>query len=95
MFFPSLISGAATELAMVVFADKPWAKQAAITVIVVALSVAAALLIIRANQGALDPPEIAIVALLLLAIIPPNIAILRAKPSPSAAARARGLRGER
>ncbi len=65
---------------MLPFDRKPWAKHLAAAVIFFSVvGVGAGVLYLR-NQGPLDTGEIAAAVLLLLAIVPPNIAILRRSP---------------
>jgi predicted ABC-type exoprotein transport system permease subunit len=62
---------------MLPFDRRPWARQLAATVIVVTLIAAICVPIILHRLKALDPPIIVGIVLLLLAIIPPNIVVLR------------------
>lgn len=75
---------------MLPFENRSWAKPAARSILlftVVALSVFAYLI---ARIRPLDVPEIALIVIVLLGVLPPNIAILRRKrhtlpPSTSSA----------
>jgi hypothetical protein len=62
---------------MLPFDKKPWARPVAATVIALTLIAAVCVPIILHYRKALDPPIVVTIILLLFAIIPPNIAILR------------------
>ena len=68
---------------MASYQDRPWAKKAATAVIIVSILAAIFAAYFRHSQGLLDIPEVAILILLLLAILPPNIAILYRKQDPN------------
>jgi hypothetical protein len=63
-------------------ADKPWAKNLARAVILVTVMAAIILAYYLYDQGMLYIPEVTIILLLLLAILPPNLAILYRKRHP-------------
>ena len=65
---------------MALFEGRTWSRKHAVAII--ALSILAAILTAyyRHSQGALDIPEVVILILLLLAILPPNFALLLRKP---------------
>jgi hypothetical protein len=62
---------------MLPFENRPWAKRVALSVILVALLSAAIAAIVLDRTKGLDTGAITALFLILLAIIPPNIAILR------------------
>jgi hypothetical protein len=62
---------------MLPFDNRPWARKVAVTVIVVTLVAAVCVPLILAERKELDLPIVVAIVLLLLAIVPPNIAILR------------------
>ena len=65
---------------MLPFDRKPWAKHVAGIVIAVTIIAAICVPIILHHRKALDLPIIVGIVLLLFAIIPPNILILRQRP---------------
>jgi hypothetical protein len=64
---------------MLPFDKKPWARKLAAAVITVTLAGAIGVPLILVQRKALDLPIVVAILLLLLAIIPPNIAVLRQK----------------
>jgi uncharacterized membrane protein YfcA len=66
--------------AMLPFDNRPWAKPLARVVIGVSIVGAVAGAWYMYSIGQLHIPEVTIFLLLLLAIIPPNIAVLRKQP---------------
>lgn len=62
---------------MLPFDRKPWAKEVAIGVVCLTLIGAVLAILYLHHTRHLDPPMIVLVFLLLLAIIPPNILIIR------------------
>jgi hypothetical protein len=63
---------------------KPWQKGLARSVIVVTIIAAIFLAYYLHDRGMLYIPEVTIILLLLLAILPPNISVLRRKQTPDA-----------
>lgn len=72
---------------MLPFDQKPWAKTVAMCVIVSVLVGTSIYAILIEQNRRLDWGERAILILLLLTVIPPNIAILRRKGTNSAGTR--------
>jgi len=64
---------------MLPFDNKPWAKPLARSVIVLAFLGAAAFAWFLHSIGQLYIPEVTGIVLLLLTIVPPNVAVLRKK----------------
>jgi hypothetical protein len=62
---------------MLPFENRPWAKRVALSVIVVTLLSAAIAAIILDRTNGLDTGAITAICLILLAVVPPNIALLR------------------
>ncbi|MDP9038341.1 MAG: hypothetical protein M3O02_03580 [Acidobacteriota bacterium] len=62
---------------MLPFEQRPWARQVAGLVIVITLVAAVLAPIYLHHIRHLDPPMIVLIALLVLAIVPPNVLILR------------------
>lgn len=65
---------------MLPFDRRPWAKPLARLVIAVTVVAVLAYAILIMRHRSLDAGERFILALLLIAVIPPNIAIIRRKP---------------
>ena len=72
---------------MLPFDNKPWAKRVARMVIVVTLVAAVGVPFVLHSRGTLDLPMIVGIVLLVLAIVPPNVAVLRRKPGERATLR--------
>lgn len=64
---------------MLPFDRRPWAPQLAIAVIALTVLAEVAAIGILRQYGPLDTPEIVALVLVLLAVVPPNIHILRRK----------------
>jgi hypothetical protein len=79
---------------MLPFDHRPWAKHLAATVILITLVAAVLIPIYLHRHHILDTGAIVAVLLILLAAIPPNIAILMHKCTPEEEAR-RAARSER
>jgi uncharacterized membrane protein YoaK (UPF0700 family) len=62
---------------MLPFETRPWARRVALAVVVVTLAAAVAAPFYLRHIKHLDPPMAVLVVLLVLAIVPPNLAILR------------------
>jgi hypothetical protein len=62
---------------MLPFDTRPWAKHVAATVIAVTTIAAICVPIVLHQRKALDIPIVVGIVLLLLAIVPPNIVVLR------------------
>jgi hypothetical protein len=69
---------------MLPYDKRPWAGKVAATVILLTLVAAVCVPIVLHQRKALDPPILVGIVLLLLAIVPPNVVVLR-----------RSLRGDR
>ncbi len=67
---------------MLPFEHRPWAKPLAILVIIAAVLVDVAVALWRSSHGPIHFVDLLAMALFLLAIVPPNIHILRLKTSP-------------
>ncbi|MEO6804440.1 MAG: hypothetical protein ABI197_14480 [Granulicella sp.] len=65
---------------MLPFDRKPWAKAIAATVITLSFIGAIWLAFYLHSSESLHPPEIVMIFLLLLTIVPPNCAVLMRKP---------------
>lgn len=66
---------------MLPFEERPWAKPVARFIILFAVLAVTGGLVLLRSQGPLDTAEITAAVLLLLAIIPPNIHVLRYDPT--------------
>jgi hypothetical protein len=66
---------------MLSFDKKPWARSLATTVVLIASIGLFTLTILLHHYNELHIPEVAIIALLLLLLLPPNIAIIRQTPT--------------
>jgi uncharacterized membrane protein YhaH (DUF805 family) len=62
---------------MLPFENRPWAKKVALSVILFSLLAAAIAVIVLDRTKGLDTGAVTAIFLILLAIIPPNIAVLR------------------
>ena len=65
---------------MLPFDNRPWAKTLARTVIGLSIVAAIVAAYYLNDNDQLNIPEVAIIVLLLLTILPPNIAIVMRKP---------------
>ena len=66
---------------MLPFDKQPWARSVATTVVLAASIGVAALALFLHSRNELHIPEVAIIILTLLLLLPPNIAIIRRTPT--------------
>ncbi len=68
---------------MLPFDNRPWAKPLAATVIVITIIAAVLAPFYLRHIRHMDPPMAVLIVLLVLAIVPPNLLILRRRDTPN------------